>query len=453
MELPGRLPAKATAGAVPILLLFSLLVVAELPAPTTATSQPVCSPNSRPGDFSALRANAILIVRVVSGGGDPVQGAVVHVTGNGVDATQPTDATGYAYFTLPKATFEVSVTYNGQEVYYASVDVHGAKRLDVVVGGGPPPPPPPPPPNNNTTNQPPHACFTYSPTEPQAEEPVTFDATSSLDPEGSNLTYRWDFGDGTPTATDAVVNHTFEPDGNYTVRINVTDDQGASAEADTTLFVLPAHPQGTAPRMWNLTIEVRYTNGTPASEAQAQVYDANGSLVAQVTLTQGVVVQPLPEGDYTVHAAGQGKNLGTQPVALDVDREVVFLLDQNPSNLKTFTIHVRFPDGSPVAGAKVEVLNYTLATVYRNTSATGDHVILLPAGNYTAEAWGKDRHFLGAQTVILDGDREITFTETLGSSPSPWLRLGPAVWGVAGVSLLGVVGGAIFLYSRHRLGP
>jgi PKD repeat protein len=73
----------------------------------------------------------------------------------------------------------------------------------------------------------PTAAFDYSPTGAATDEPVTFDAAESSDPDGSIASYEWDFDDGT-TATGEVVQHSFDDDGPYTVELSVTDDQGGT---------------------------------------------------------------------------------------------------------------------------------------------------------------------------------------------------------------------------------
>ncbi len=56
---------------------------------------------------------------------------------------------------------------------------------------------------------------------------VNFDATASNDPDGSIVSYNWDFGDGT-TGTGAAPAHTYTGPGTFNVRLIVTDDRGAT---------------------------------------------------------------------------------------------------------------------------------------------------------------------------------------------------------------------------------
>ena len=94
------------------------------------------------------------------------------------------------------------------------------------------------------SNQPPHAEFSFSPASPTVGDAVTFDASGSSDSDGSIISYAWDFGDGS-TASGATTSHTFVSSGTYAVRLTVTDDDGDSASADTSLSV--TNPGGPAP--------------------------------------------------------------------------------------------------------------------------------------------------------------------------------------------------------------
>ena len=72
----------------------------------------------------------------------------------------------------------------------------------------------------------PTADFSYSPTGPAVDEDVQF-TDESEDPEGKQLSFSWDFGDG---YTSNVRNpaHKYESARTYTVKLTVTDDGGAT---------------------------------------------------------------------------------------------------------------------------------------------------------------------------------------------------------------------------------
>jgi PKD repeat protein len=75
------------------------------------------------------------------------------------------------------------------------------------------------------THIPPFARFTYSPSRPQPNSTVTFNATQSYDLDGTIVSYVWDFGDSS-NDTGMVVTHNYTAVGVYTVTLNVTDNEG-----------------------------------------------------------------------------------------------------------------------------------------------------------------------------------------------------------------------------------
>ena len=84
-------------------------------------------------------------------------------------------------------------------------------------------------------NQPPvaNANGPYSGT---AGSAVNFSSAGSNDPDGTIVSYAWDFGDGA-TSSQANPSHTYASAGTYTVTLTVTDDQGATATDQTTASI------------------------------------------------------------------------------------------------------------------------------------------------------------------------------------------------------------------------
>jgi len=86
----------------------------------------------------------------------------------------------------------------------------------------------------HTTNAhtPPKASLTYSPLSPEATETVNFNASGSLDPDGTINNYTWSFGDGiVESTTQPLATHNFTIAGDYTVVLVVTDNDNLT---DTT---------------------------------------------------------------------------------------------------------------------------------------------------------------------------------------------------------------------------
>lgn len=85
-------------------------------------------------------------------------------------------------------------------------------------------------------NQPPLAIFTMDGRNYAIGEEVAFDAGSSSDPEGDDVTFEWDFGDGV-TSTKQNTSHSYESKGQYRVTLVVTDSEGQAQQASETVIV------------------------------------------------------------------------------------------------------------------------------------------------------------------------------------------------------------------------
>ncbi|QDZ01167.2 PKD domain-containing protein [Nitratireductor mangrovi] len=78
-------------------------------------------------------------------------------------------------------------------------------------------------------------------------EVAAFDASGSRDPDGSLLSFRWDFGDGT-TAAGIQVDHVYRTAGTYRATLTVMDDSGReNASASTSFDVVVSDPANASP--------------------------------------------------------------------------------------------------------------------------------------------------------------------------------------------------------------
>ncbi|MFT4216806.1 MAG: PKD domain-containing protein [Micropruina sp.] len=73
---------------------------------------------------------------------------------------------------------------------------------------------------------------------------VSFDGTGSTDADGTIAGYAWDFGDGS-TGTGASPEHSYAAAGSYTVKLTVTDDDGAEDSVTKSITVNAPGPLAT----------------------------------------------------------------------------------------------------------------------------------------------------------------------------------------------------------------
>lgn len=68
----------------------------------------------------------------------------------------------------------------------------------------------------------------------QADESVDFSARVRFAPPGAQLTFEWDFNDGTPPKRGRFVTHTYKFGGDYAARVTVTGTSGSTGRCATT---------------------------------------------------------------------------------------------------------------------------------------------------------------------------------------------------------------------------
>src|SRR5262249_28855032 len=120
---------------------------------------------------------------------------------------------------------------------------------------------------------------------------VRFDGSQSFDPELDALTYRWDFGDGSPPSTDVAPTHGYaSADSSRTVRLAVSDGQ---LTADATLTLLSCSlPEGHTPGTLAVGADAALefgsvapgTSATRSVDVQNTSVDPNSALAACVAV-------------------------------------------------------------------------------------------------------------------------------------------------------------------------
>ncbi len=90
-------------------------------------------------------------------------------------------------------------------------------------------------------DQPPVASFTESATTAPTGTAITFDASASHDPDGTIVSYSWNFGDGM-TATGVTTSHSYAIAGSYMVTLTVTDNSGSTGMSSATKTITDRAP-------------------------------------------------------------------------------------------------------------------------------------------------------------------------------------------------------------------
>lgn len=90
-------------------------------------------------------------------------------------------------------------------------------------------------------NRPPVAVIEAEPTSGPAPLTVTFDGSTSYDPDGTITYYLWLFGDY-QTSSETIVTHTYPTAGTFVVTLAVEDAQGVRDQENATILVTP--PEG-----------------------------------------------------------------------------------------------------------------------------------------------------------------------------------------------------------------
>src|SRR5207247_9640925 len=90
---------------------------------------------------------------------------------------------------------------------------------------------------NEPPNEPPKASFSATPSHAAPWTLVIFDAETSMDPDGTIISYEWDFGDGF-NGNGVVVGHAFVRSGRFSVVLTVVDNRQT---ANATTSEIPAN--------------------------------------------------------------------------------------------------------------------------------------------------------------------------------------------------------------------
>ena len=211
---------------------------------------------------------------------------------------------------------------------------------------------------------------------------VTYSAIAS-EPGNDTLTYNWDFGDGV-TAIGENVTHTFSDDGNYTVTLTVTDDDGATATSTLDVVV-----NNLAPVITSFTGDSEIDEGEVASFGVTATDEGNDTLTyawdfgdgSETVFGENVEHLFVDNGlyDVSVTVTDDDGSVATQSLTITVNN-VTPVIDpwsdqendegeeirfnatfSDPGRLDNHTVEWDFGDGSEIV---TETINSSQLTTY-----------------------------------------------------------------------------------------
>lgn len=206
-------------------------------------------------------------------------------------------------------------------------------------------------PSGGTTpgNQPPVASASVSTTSGTIPLAVTFSSSGSSDPEGTALTYSWNFGDGS-SSTSANPSHTYTTAGTYSAKLTVSDGTNSTTSSTITitasaLINLPpvavaigspligvsplavtfSSAGSSDPEGASLTYSWNFGDGTTSTSANpSHTYSTAGAYLARLTVSDGVnsttsvavgvTVTALPSNQPPLAVAGATPKSGAAPL-------------------------------------------------------------------------------------------------------------------------------------------
>jgi DNA/RNA endonuclease G (NUC1)/PKD repeat protein len=253
---------------------------------------------------------------------------------------------------------------------------------------------------------------------------VNMSGAGSVDPNGSIVSYAWNFGDGT-TGTGTTVSHTYALAGSYTISMIVTDNDGLADTVSTTASVsaVPPHAAVDGPYTGNEGSSVSMSgaasndpNGTVVSYAWdfgdgstgsganvSHTYANNGSYTVSLTVT---------DNDGRTDATTTTSTISNvAPSVLSFSGATLLPGETYSTNgsftdpgADTWTATVNYGDGSGVQTLALSGKNFSLSHTYAN------------AGTYTVTVTVSDGEDSGSNTqtvTVLTASEGVDALKTL----------------------------------------
>jgi PKD repeat protein len=347
-----------------------------------------------------------MTVSASTSGSTDADGTIVSSTINFGDGTAPFRASSASHTYIAPGTYMITATVTD------NLGATASKTSTVVVGSIP--------------NRAPTAFISATPNAAYAPATISISAAGSFDPDGTIASSVLGFGDGT-SASGLTASHAYSAAGIYTLTAKITDNQGASSSASTTVTiktpeVIVSSPVNGASLPSQVHIVAAGFSGFPVTAMQVYLDSVLAYTVASANLDTTITVG---SGAHTLIVKGwdnSGRNFykaisitssNQAPVAaLSVTSGSILI----GSSLTASATASKDPDGSIAS----TVINFGDGTSAAAVSASHQYKL---AGSYTVKATVTDNQgatsTASATVVVRPQFVTITspsFTSTISSS-------------------------------------
>lgn len=229
----------------------------------------------------------------------------------------------------------------------------------------------------SVTALPPIAAFTYEPSTPLVNEEVTFNASSSYDPDGFIVSYTWDFGDGNvTTSASPIISHVYSAAGTYTVNLTVTDNDGLTNSTSKQIS-LPIIEE-------NYSLRILITTN-PCSVEGEDGFVINLSVISK----KGIIM----EESYRLYLTSNKQIYSLARPPRDTSPPVITFVDPTPANnsvLNRNYVFINVTSNEPLATA---LLNWNGVNMTMQGHGTNWYFNMtgLSNGVYAFKVYGADR--------------------------------------------------------------
>jgi C1A family cysteine protease len=122
-------------------------------------------------------------------------------------------------------------------------------------------------------NIPPAAIISTDILEGLAPLAINFDGISSFDSDGSIISFKWEFGDGT-SGIGNQTSHVYTTGGTYTAKLTVTDNLGASGTSTIVIKITSPPPEPI--HIADIAMSLSYSGANASAKGEVYVVDKNG---------------------------------------------------------------------------------------------------------------------------------------------------------------------------------